>query len=119
EDGRAGAGASRCVRAALGNAPFTRVEHAITPGGALLLVINDLPGALRSRGQSRRTGKLVTGDGGNPTARDLADLIALADGGQLRPVIDRTYDLADIVDAHRYVDTGRKVGSVVLRIGAS
>lgn len=103
---------------AVGNAPFTRVEHAITPGGALLLVINDLPGALRSRGQSRRTGKLVTGDGGNPTARDLAELTALADAGQLRPVIDRTYDLADIVDAHRYVDTGRKVGSVVLRIGA-
>jgi len=32
-------------------------------------------------------------------------------------VIDRTYDLDEIVEAHRYVDTGRKRGNVVLRIG--
>jgi hypothetical protein len=31
-------------------------------------------------------------------------------------VIDHTYALDDIVEAHRYVDTGRKRGSVVVRI---
>ncbi|WP_194420410.1 NAD(P)-dependent alcohol dehydrogenase [Microbacterium abyssi] len=100
----------------VGNAPFTRVEHSINPGGTLLLVINDLPGMLRARGQSRRTGKLVTGNVGSPAAADLAELSALTDAGQFRPVIDRGYDLADIVHAHRYVDTGRKVGNVVLRV---
>lgn len=34
----------------------------------------------------------------------------------LSPVIDRRYDLSQIVDAHRYVDSGRKVGSVILAI---
>ena len=33
-------------------------------------------------------------------------------------VIDRTYDLAGSVEAHRYVDTGHKTGNVVLRITA-
>lgn len=100
----------------VGNAAFDRVAASINPGGALLLVICDLPGMLRSRGQSRRSGKLVTWDVGKPGAADLAQLVSLAEAGRYRPVVDRTYDLADIVEAHRYVDTGRKRGNVVLRI---
>ncbi len=100
----------------VGNAPFDTVDAAINPGGALLLVISDLRGMLRSRGQSRKSGKLVTSNVGKPTAEDLAYLVSLADSGHFRAVIDRSYDLADIVEAHRYVDTGRKKGNVVLRI---
>jgi NADPH:quinone reductase-like Zn-dependent oxidoreductase len=36
--------------------------------------------------------------------------------GADRAVRDRTYDLADVVEAHRYVDTGHKRGNVVLRL---
>ena len=100
----------------VGNAPFDRVESSINPGGALLLVIADLKGMLRSRGQSRRSGKLVTSDQGKHSGGDLAYLVSLAESGRYQPVIDRTYNLADIVEAHRYVDTGRKTGNVVLRI---
>jgi Zinc-binding dehydrogenase len=32
-----------------------------------------------------------------------------------RPVIDRTYPLEEVVEAPRYVETGLKTGSVVLR----
>lgn len=100
----------------VGNAAFEKVEASINPGGALLLVISDLWGMLRSRGQTRRSGKLVTWDVGRPGAPELAQLVGLAESGRYRPVIDRTYDLADVVEAHRYVDTGRKRGNVVLRI---
>jgi NADPH2:quinone reductase len=41
----------------------------------------------------------------------VTDLLAR---GALRPVIDRRYALDGIVDAHRYVDTGRKRGNVVI-----
>ncbi|WP_242616292.1 zinc-binding dehydrogenase [Microterricola gilva] len=41
------------------------------------------------------------------------------ESGRFRAVIDRSYDLSDIVEAHRYVDTGRKRGNVVLRVAAA
>jgi NADPH:quinone reductase-like Zn-dependent oxidoreductase len=100
----------------VGNAPFERVEHSITPGGALLLVVADLGGILRASKQSRRSGKLVTPNVGKYRAEDLAFLVSLAESGHYRAVIDRTYDLAEVVEAHRYVDTGHKKGNVVLRI---
>jgi NADPH:quinone reductase-like Zn-dependent oxidoreductase len=40
----------------------------------------------------------------------------LVEAGQFTPVIDRVYPLDQIVDAYRYVDTGQKVGNVVISI---
>jgi len=37
-------------------------------------------------------------------------------GDRLRVVIDRSYPLAEIVAAHRYVDGGHKVGNVVVTV---
>ena len=100
----------------VGNAPFERVEAALKPGGALLLVILDLKGMLGARGNSRRSGKRVLPISFTPKPDDMAFVVRLAEAGALRPVIDRTYGLDQIVEAHRHVDTGRKRGSVVLRV---
>lgn len=102
----------------VGNAPFERVEASINPGGALLLVIADLKGILRASRRSRRSGKLVTWSGGKYKAEDLAFLVSLAEAGQYQAVSDRTYELSEIVEAHRFVDTGRKKGNVVVRVAA-
>ena len=91
-------------------------KSSIKPGGALLLVIVDLEGLLRARGQSRKSGKRVTPNVGKYRADDLAYIVSLAESGRYQAVIDRTYDLTDIVEAHRYVDAGHKKGNVVLRI---
>jgi len=103
----------------VGNAPFERVEASINPGGALLLVIADLKGILRASRRSRRSGKLVTWSGGTYKAEDLAFLVSLAESGHYHAVCDRTYELSEIVEAHRFVDTGRKKGNVVVRVAAS
>jgi NADPH:quinone reductase-like Zn-dependent oxidoreductase len=39
--------------------------------------------------------------------------------GQFRAVIDRRYPLDSIVDAYRYVETGQKVGIVVINVTAA
>lgn len=103
----------------VGNAPFERVEASINPGGALLLVIVDLRGMLRASKRSRKSGKLVTAGSVEYRSEDLAFLVDLAESSQYRPVTDRTFDLSDIVEAHRYVDTGRKKGNVILRVASN
>ncbi|MFC7847070.1 NAD(P)-dependent alcohol dehydrogenase [Arthrobacter sp. NPDC057388] len=102
----------------VGNAPFSRVSGSLNPGGKLLLVVADLKGILQASGNSRRSGKLVTaGDLKlRYTAEDLASLVRLAETGRYRAVVDRTYTLPGIADAHRYVDAGHKRGNVVIRI---
>lgn len=100
----------------VGNAPFERVAHLLKPGGALLLVIVDLRAMLTAGLHARRSGLVVDQRGGDSGAELMTRLTALAEAGDLAPVIDRTYKLEDIVEAHRYVDTGRKRGNVVLRM---
>ena len=47
---------------------------------------------------------------------DLVFIRDLMEAGELRAVIDRRYRLEDVRDAHRYVETGRKIGNVLLLV---
>ncbi|MFT4469391.1 NAD(P)-dependent alcohol dehydrogenase [Arthrobacter sulfonylureivorans] len=102
----------------VGNAPFERVDASLNPGGSLLLVIADLKAILRAPSRMRKSGKQVVVTS-KYTAGDLKHLVYLAETGHFRAVIDETYNLDDIVEAHRFADTGRKAGNVVLQIASA
>lgn len=100
----------------VGNAPFERSVASIKPGGALLLVaISSLRAILSTKSQSRRSGVRVIPISFVPAKRDVEFALERYVAGALRPVIDRTFDLGDIRDAHSLVDAGRKRGTVVIR----
>jgi alcohol dehydrogenase len=70
--------------------------RALTPGGACISIDDDFP---------------------RPTQQDLDLLKRLAESGALKPVIDRSYPLEEIVEAHRYVELGHKKGNVIVTVG--
>lgn len=64
-------------------------------------------------------GKYITVDSldvAKESSSDLEDLAKMFDEGKIIATIDKTFDLNEIVEANRYVDSGRKKGSVVILI---
>lgn len=63
------------------------------------------------------SGKFVTVK--NPTKEKVEVfeyILKLIESGEVKPVIDREYTLEQIVEAHRYVDSGHKKGNVAIQV---
>lgn len=98
----------------VGNAPYPKVKHLLKPGGRYLMVI------LHDLRDLMRRGPAIVSVSGNTaiTAESYAELMGYLASGVLKPVIDSRYPFAEIVEAHRRVDTGHKVGSVIVTVAA-
>jgi NADPH:quinone reductase-like Zn-dependent oxidoreductase len=103
---------------AVGRHAFRRCRRSLKPRGIYISVdlgfmyhVPLLALVTRFVGSRRATLGL-----GRYRKEDLLLIKELVETGKYRPVIDRRYELEEVVGATRYVETGQKTGNVVLRV---
>ena len=100
----------------VGTAPFSRSGRSLKDDGRLLQVLGTLADALQAPWVAMTTRKRVIAGPAAEDPQDVRVLAALAEAGELKPVIDRRYPFEQIVEAHRHVDAGHKRGNVVITV---
>ena len=106
---------------AVGKISFSQSKHLLKPHGVFLeagfsmgFLISSLFNLFR-RGKKARTA--ATGlRKPEERSKDLNLLRDLLEAGQIKPVLDKTYTLDQIVEAHTYVEQGHKKGNVAVII---
>ena len=112
-----------------GNHPFAAVRRVLEPDGTYVLIGHDAYGTAGRRwlGSLPRFAGLMVRmpfvaqlpklDFSTPDKREaMAELAALLEDGRLVPVVDRTFPLAEVAEAIRYLASGRAVGKVALEL---
>jgi NADPH:quinone reductase-like Zn-dependent oxidoreductase len=100
----------------LGKSSFARCKNSLTPNGRYLLASFKMKQLFQMLWTSITGGKKVICALSFDKQEDLVRVKDLVEAGAITAVIDKQYPLEQAAEAHRYVETGHKTGSVVLTV---
>jgi NADPH:quinone reductase-like Zn-dependent oxidoreductase len=99
-----------------GKSRFARYKGSLKPNGLYLAGAGGLESLAQMAWTGITGGKKVVAGMAPDRVENLVFLKGLLEAGELKPVIDRRYALEQTAEAHRYADTGRKRGSVIITL---
>jgi NADPH:quinone reductase-like Zn-dependent oxidoreductase len=97
----------------INKSPFFGSFKSLKENGTYLNANPGLAGSLWLHLFAKKSSKRVIRWSAGYTTQKLLEVKALVEAGTIQPVIDRRYPFEQVVEAHRYVDTGQKKGTVV------
>ncbi|MCA9653844.1 MAG: NAD(P)-dependent alcohol dehydrogenase [Myxococcales bacterium] len=100
----------------VGRSPFGRSVRALRERGRYVLANFRVLSWLRGKWVGLTSDERVITGSSTRTSEELRTLCELVEAGALRPVLDRSFPLEEIVEAHRYVEAGHKQGGVAILV---
>ena len=105
----------------VGKSPFSRCKDSLTDNGIYLTTVPSPATMFQMLWTSMTGGKRVgiAATGLRPSSEKTKELVflnGLIETGKIKAVIDRSYPLEQIAEAHKYVEAGHKKGNVVITI---